>query len=60
MDSQQKNNQNTTQSTNTKELEVVPMDTTEDLSPVCQGCVENQANQEAHMDSGGCLYIEHN
>jgi hypothetical protein len=23
----------------------------------CQGCVENQPNQLAHMDEGGCLYI---
>ncbi len=24
----------------------------------CRGCQENQPNQLAHMDSGGCLYIE--
>nr|QDY51745.1 hypothetical protein 1_130 [Mimiviridae sp. ChoanoV1] len=53
-------NQNTTESTNTKEPEVVPMDTTEELLPECQGCVENQPNQEAHMDYGGCLYVEYN
>lgn len=22
----------------------------------CQGCIENQQNQLAHMDYGGCLY----
>lgn len=22
----------------------------------CWGCIENQPNQLAHMDSGGCLY----
>ena len=56
MDSQQKDNQNTTQSINTKESEVAPMDTIEDTPPECQGCVENQPNQEAHMDYGG-VYI---
>ena len=24
----------------------------------CQGCLEEQANQQAHMDYGGCLYEE--
>lgn len=24
----------------------------------CTGCLENQANQQAHMDYGGCLYDE--
>jgi hypothetical protein len=24
----------------------------------CIGCLENQPNQLAHMDEGGCLYIE--
>jgi hypothetical protein len=24
----------------------------------CLGCLENQANQLAHMDYGGCLYRE--
>lgn len=24
----------------------------------CRGCLENQENQEGHMDYGGCLYIE--
>lgn len=60
MDTNQKANQNTKESKNTKESEVVPMDTTEDPQPECQGCVENQPNQEAHMSFGGCLYIEHN
>ena len=60
MDSQQKDNQNTTQSTNTKESEVVSIDITEDIPQICQGCVENQPNQQAHMDYGGCLYIEDN
>ena len=26
---------------------------------VCWGCEEDQPNQLAHMDSGGCLYVEH-
>ena len=26
------------------------------LRVVCWGCVQNQANQLAHMDPGGCLY----
>jgi len=24
----------------------------------CQGCLESQPNQQAHMDYGGCLYEE--
>lgn len=24
--------------------------------PSCEGCRENQPNQQAHMDYGGCLY----
>jgi hypothetical protein len=24
----------------------------------CQGCLEDQPNQQAHMDIGGCLYDE--
>ncbi len=24
----------------------------------CQGCLEEQPNQQAHMDYGGCLYEE--
>ncbi len=24
----------------------------------CQGCLENQPNQQAHMDFGGCLYLD--
>lgn len=27
-------------------------------STICTGCLENQANQQAHMDYGGCLYDE--
>jgi hypothetical protein len=26
------------------------------LKSTCQGCVEEQPNQQAHMDFGGCLY----
>lgn len=22
----------------------------------CRGCIENQANQQAHMDYGGCMF----
>lgn len=25
-------------------------------SNTCRGCIEDQPNQEAHMDFGGCLY----
>jgi len=25
----------------------------------CQGCIEDQPNQMAHMESGGCLYIDY-
>lgn len=27
-------------------------------SPTCSGCRDNQPNQQAHMDPGGCLYSE--
>jgi hypothetical protein len=26
------------------------------LKLTCQGCIEEQPNQQAHMDVGGCLY----
>jgi len=26
------------------------------LKPTCWGCIEDQPNQLAHMDAGGCLY----
>ena len=25
----------------------------------CQGCIEDQPNQMAHMEPGGCLYIDY-
>ena len=69
MDSQQVyTNQN--ENEHTDDDSCVPMDTTEDLIEnlmedltestiiTCWGCRENQPNQEAHMDYGGCLYIE--
>ena len=28
------------------------------LPETCLGCLENQPNQLAHMDTGGCLYEE--
>lgn len=28
--------------------------------PVCEGCLENQPNQMAHMDPNGCLYFQEN
>lgn len=31
----------------------------EEMSKVkCQGCRENQPNQQAHMNSDGCLYFD--
>lgn len=29
----------------------------ENIIITCQGCLENQPNQLAHMDFGGCLYL---
>ena len=29
----------------------------ENIIITCQGCLENQPNQQAHMDFGGCLYL---
>lgn len=29
----------------------------ENIIITCQGCLENQPNQQAHMDLGGCLYL---
>ncbi len=26
------------------------------LNPTCQGCLEDQPNQQAHMNEGGCMY----
>ena len=41
----------------------VPPNLQEAVNPVskrrkCRGCIENQPNQMAHMDYGGCLYYE--
>lgn len=33
---------------------------TNETKIICQGCIEGQANQLAHMDFGGCLYMEDN
>ena len=34
-----------------------PVDTNNLLVKTCQGCIEGQPNQEAHMNWGGCLSI---
>lgn len=38
-------------------LEERPVDTSLLLVKTCQGCIEGQPNQEAHMNWGGCLSI---
>ena len=30
------------------------------INVTCQGCIENQSNQLAHVDIGGCLYVSDN